>query len=89
MTDFARRFASALGVFAFGVAGFMAMISGVAVFTALWRGLIAGFIFFLIGKLLAVALLYDPDSLPGSIPKDTFQSHERQSPETGEKKEGS
>ncbi len=89
MTDFARKFASALGVFAFGVAGFVAMASGVEVFTALWRGFIAGFVFFLFGKLVAVAFLYDPAGLPDSVPKDTFRILERKSEETKEKKETS
>lgn len=89
MTDFANKFASALGVFAFGVAGFVAMASGVEVFTALWRGLIAGFVFFVFGKLVAVALLYDPSGLPDSIPKNTFQIPERKSAETDEEKKAS
>ncbi|HEB72843.1 MAG TPA: hypothetical protein ENI77_09510 [Nitrospirae bacterium] len=84
MTDIARKLASALGVFAFGVAGFVAMASGTEVLTALLRGLIAGFIFFLFGKLVAVALLYDPSGLPDSIPKDTFQPSEQ----NNEEKEG-
>ncbi len=66
MTDFARRFSSALGVFAFGVAGFVSMINGVEVFTTLWRAFAAGFVFFMFGKLLAVALFYDTSNLPGS-----------------------
>jgi len=84
MTDFARKFAPALGVFAFGVAGFVAMASGTEVLTALWRGLIAGFLFFLFGKLIAVALLYDPSGLPDSIPKDAFRLPEENN---GEDKE--
>jgi hypothetical protein len=73
MTDFARKFALALAVCAFGVAGFVAMASGVEVFTAVWRGVIAGFIFFVFGKLVSVALFYDPSGLPDSVPGDTFQ----------------
>ncbi|VAX17217.1 hypothetical protein MNBD_NITROSPINAE04-1841 [hydrothermal vent metagenome] len=86
MTDFARRFAPTLGVFAFGVAGFVAMASGTEVLTALLRGLIAGFIFFIFGKLVAVALLYDPSGLPDSVPKDTFELSGQNNEEKEEEK---
>ncbi len=66
MTDFANKFPAALGVFAFGVAGFVSMINGVEVFTTLWRAFAAGFVFFMFGKLLAVAFFYDTSNLPGS-----------------------
>ena len=89
MTDFAHKFASALSVLAFGVAGFVAMASGTEVFTALWRALIAGFVFFMFGKLMAVALLYDPSGLPDSIPKDTFQITEQKNEQKEEEQEAS
>lgn len=89
MTDFARKFPLALAVCAFGVAGFVAMASGVEVFTAIWRGLIAGFIFFVFGKLVSVALFYDPSGLPDSIPGDTFQMRKPKSVKTDENDETS
>jgi len=67
MTDFGIRFAQAMGLCALGVAGFASMWAGAGVVTALLRGLAAGFVFYLFGKILAYALLYDPSTLPEKV----------------------
>lgn len=64
MTDFARKFAIGFGVLAFGVAGFVSIITGAGAVTAVGRALIAGLSFFLFGRVIAYALFYDPGYPP-------------------------
>jgi len=75
MTDYANRLPLALAVCAFGVAGFVSMYVGSGTWTAIERGLLAGFALYVFGKALAYAFFYDPASLPSSVLKEQPPPH--------------
>ena len=56
MSDFGIRFPSALAIFAAGVAGFVSMMAGTEIMTAVLRATVAGIAMYFIGKLIAMAL---------------------------------
>jgi hypothetical protein len=64
MTEYAKRFPLAFGIFTFGVTGLISMLGGSMVQTAILRALLAGAVFWLLGKLLAFSLFYNPATLP-------------------------
>ncbi|MGK7346776.1 MAG: hypothetical protein ACNS63_13305 [Candidatus Nitrospinota bacterium M3_3B_026] len=64
MKDFSTRFSVALGIFAFGVAGFASMTAGAGSGVSALRALAAGAVFFVFGKLLAVILFDGPVEIP-------------------------
>ena len=66
MRDFATRFSAALSLSAFGVAGFVSMVSGSLVTTSLLRGAAAGAVFFVFGRLLAAIVFNGPITPPSA-----------------------
>lgn len=64
MKDFSARFSVALGIFAFGVAGFASMAAGAGIGASTLRGLLAGAVFFVFGRLLAVIIFNGPVEIP-------------------------
>ncbi|VAX22993.1 hypothetical protein MNBD_NITROSPINAE01-798 [hydrothermal vent metagenome] len=56
MSDLGARFPAALAIFAAGVAGFISMIAGTEIMTAVLRATGAGIAMYIVGKLIALAL---------------------------------
>jgi len=63
MSDFGIKFPAALAVFAAGVAGFVSMVAGTEIMTAILRATGTGIAMYFVGKLLALAL-FEPREQP-------------------------
>ena len=64
MRDFVIRFAAGMGMFAFGVAGTVALAAGAGAMTALLRASMGGLAFVFVGWLVGIILYDGPAKTP-------------------------
>lgn len=85
MSEIKGKFAAALALVAFGIAGFVSMMNGASIMMALQRATIAGMMFFPFALLLAV-IIFDPPVKPPSMLIKPISGEKREKREKNEPK---
>ncbi|MBI5814310.1 MAG: hypothetical protein HZB29_01720 [Nitrospinae bacterium] len=77
MKDFSKKFATSMAAAAFGISGFISMYYGSLITTSLTRALIAGALFFVLGRIFAI-ILYDGPVITPAEEMKALAPHEAQ-----------